>query len=108
MDPYGWGKALGMGLFVVAPRWTRMGQQQYESTPREHAEVMASVRDALRRVSIDSDRIFIAGLGGGGSAAWDIAASHPDQWAGMISVSGEPNQYLRHYTQNMSYVPTIS
>ncbi len=24
----------------------------------------------------------------------------------MISVSGEPNQYLRHYTQNMSYVPS--
>ncbi len=100
------GQGARHGFVVVAPRWTRMGQQQYESTPREHAEVMAAVRDAMRRVSIDSDRIFIAGLGGGGSAAWDIAASHPDQWAGMISVSGEPNQYLRHYTQNMSYVPS--
>lgn len=100
------GQGARHGFVVVAPRWTRLGQQQYESTPREHAEVLSAVRDAMRRVSIDSDRVFIAGLGGGGSAAWDIAASHPDQWAGMISVSGEPNQYLRHYTQNMSYVPS--
>ncbi len=100
------GQGARHGFVVVAPRWTRRGQQSYESTPREHAEVLAAVRDAMRRVSIDSDQVFLTGLGAGGSAAWDIAASHPDLWAGMISISGEPNQYLRHYTQNASYFPT--
>jgi len=93
------------GFVVVAPRWTRDGQRTYESTPREHNEVLSAVRDAMRRVSIDSDRVFLCGLGAGGTAAWDIAVSHPDVWAGMISVSGEPNNYMRHYRSNASYLP---
>lgn len=99
------GQGARHGFVVVAPRWMREGQRGYESTPREHAEVLAAVRDAMRRVSIDADRVFMTGLGSGGSAAWDIAISHPDMWAGMISISGEPNNYMRHYGPNASYVP---
>lgn len=99
------GQATRHGFVVIAPKWTRSGQRDYESTPREHAEVLAAMRDAMRRVSIDSDRVFLTGLGSGASAAWDIAVAHPDLWAGMISVSGEPNHYLRHYSDNAKYVP---
>ena len=99
------GQGARHGFVVVAPKWTRPGQSGYESTPREHAEVLSAVRDAMRRVSIDSDRVFLTGLGAGGSAAWDIAVSHPDLWAGMISISGEPGNYLRHYSENASYIP---
>ncbi len=99
------GQGARHGFVVVAPKWTRDHQRGYESTPREHAEVLAAVRDAMRRVSIDSDRVFLTGLGDGGSAAWDIAISHPDLWAGMISVSGEPGNYVRHYGDNAAYLP---
>ncbi len=34
METSGWAKVHDM-VCCVAPRWTRMGQQQYESTPRE-------------------------------------------------------------------------
>src|SRR5690606_5976775 len=93
------------GFVVVAPAWTRQGQRQYESTPREHAEILAALRDAMRRVSIDADRVFLTGLGDGGTAAWDIALSHPDLWAGMINVGGEPSNYVRFYSTNGAYVP---
>ncbi|MGV3486452.1 MAG: alpha/beta hydrolase [Planctomycetaceae bacterium] len=99
------GQASRHGFVVIAPKWTRSGQRDYESTPREHAEVLAALRDAMRRVSIDSDRVFLTGIGSGGSAAWDIAVAHPDLWAGMVSISGEPNNYLRHYGDNAAYVP---
>ncbi|HBJ35075.1 MAG TPA: alpha/beta hydrolase [Planctomycetaceae bacterium] len=95
------------GFVVVAPVWTRPGQRGYESTPREHAEVLAALRDAMRRVSIDADRIFIAGLADGGAAAWDIALSHPEYWAGMINIGGEPTNYIRFYAENAVHVPMM-
>ena len=39
--------------------------------------------DAMRRCSIDSDRVFIAGHGEGVTVAWDIALAHPDLWGGL-------------------------
>lgn len=99
------GQATRHGFVVVAPAWTRPGQRHYESTPREHAEVLAALRDAMRRVSIDADRVFLTGLGDGGSAAWDIALSHPDLWAGMINISGDPSPYVRFYSSNATYLP---
>lgn len=100
------GHAVQNGFIVVAPRWTRGGQQDYEYTMREHDAVLRSVRGAMRRFSIDSDRVFIGGHGAGGTAAWDIALSHPDIWAGMIAISAEPRKTIHHYNANAVYVPT--
>ncbi len=99
------GQAARHGFVVVAPEWTRPGQRAYESTPREHAEVLAALRDAMRRVSIDADRIFLTGINDGGAAAWDIALSHPDLWAGMINIGGEPSNYVRFYSGKSPHVP---
>lgn len=101
------GQGARHGFVVVAPLWTRPNQRGYESTPREHAEVLAALRDAMRRVSIDADRIFLAGLADGGSAAWDIALSHPEYWAGMINIGGEPTNYVRFYAENAIHVPMM-
>ncbi|WP_044303906.1 dienelactone hydrolase family protein, partial [Rhodopirellula sallentina] len=99
------GRAAQNGFIVVAPRWTRGGQQTYEYTMREHDAVLRSLRSAMRRFSIDSDRVFIGGHGAGGAAAWDIALSHPDVWSGMIAISAEPRKTLHHYDSNAVYVP---
>ncbi len=88
------GQATRHGYIVVAPRWTRQGQRVYEYTPREHQRVLVSLRDAMRRASIDADRVFLVGHGEGATAAWDIAVSHPDIWAGMISISAEPRKTI--------------
>ncbi len=82
------GHASRHGFIVVAPVWSRPTQRTYEYTPQEHERVLAALRDAMRRASIDSDRVFITGHGEGATAAWDIGLAHPDLWAGMISISG--------------------
>lgn len=99
------GHATRNGYIVVAPAWTRPGQRGYEYTPREHQRVLASVRDAMRRSSIDADRVFLVGHADGGTAAWDIAVSHPDHWAGMISINAEPDKTIRFYEKSARYVP---
>jgi len=99
------GHASRSGFIVVAPEWSRVGQVLYEYTPQEHQRVLRSLRHAMRRCSIDSDRVFIAGHGEGATAAWDIGLAHPDLWAGMISVSGYPSKTVPHYEPNSRYLP---
>ncbi len=99
------GQGARHGYIVVAPAWSRDNQPSYEFTPREHERVLVALRDAMRRASIDADRVFIAGHGDGGTAAWDIAISHPDMWAGMIPISGEPDKTIAHYKTNAEHVP---
>lgn len=101
------GHASRYGFIVVAPVWSRPTQRAYEYTPREHQRVLVCLRDAMRRTSIDADRVFLTGHGEGGTAAWDIALAHPDLWAGMISLSGAPSvdRVVPHYEPNSRFVP---
>jgi len=99
------GHASRHGYIVIAPLWTRGPQTGYEYTQREHQRVLTSLRDAMRRASIDSDRVFITGHGAGATAAWDLAVSHPDLWAGLIAISANPDKTIRHYFPNARYVP---
>lgn len=105
------GQATRQGYVVVSPRWSTAEQTVYNYTSVEHARVMASVRDAMRRVSIDSDRVYLSGHGysaaasDGASAAWDIGLAHPDIWAGIMVIGGEAEKYIQHYSPNGKYVP---
>ena len=99
------GHAARSGFIVVAPIWSREGQVLYEYTPLEHQRVLRALRDAMRRCSIDSDRVFIAGHGEGATAAWDIALAHPDLWGGLVAISGTPSKTVPHYEPNSRHVP---
>ncbi|QDS96279.1 hypothetical protein FF011L_50870 [Roseimaritima multifibrata] len=99
------GQASRQGYVVIAPLWTRPGQRVYEYTEREHHRVMTCLRDAMRRVSIDADRVFLSGHGDGGTAAWDIGIAHPDVWAGVIPISADPSKYIIHYEDNATDLP---
>lgn len=94
------GHAARNGFIVLAVRWSRPEQRQFEYTAVEHHRVLASLRHAMRRVSIDADRVFLTGHGEGATAAWDIALSHPDLWAGLIAVSAKPEKTVLHYERN--------
>lgn len=99
------GQAARQGYVVIAPQWTRLGQTAYEYTPREHHRVLASLRDAMRRISIDSDRVYLSGHREGASGAWDIALAHPDLWAGLVAIGADAAKYVLHYGPNGKYVP---
>ena len=111
-----YGQATRHGYIVLAPRWSREHQQEYEFSRREHASVLLPLRDACKRFSIDVDRVFLTGHSMGGTAAWDIGLSHPDLWAGVMPIVATPPKYntqdkyitykyISQYWENGKYVP---
>ena len=99
------GQATRHGYIVLAVEWLRPHQRSYSYSAREHYAVLASLRDAQRRFSIDTDRVFLSGHSIGGDAAWDLALAHPDLWAGVIPVVPVADRYCALYWQNATYVP---
>jgi len=99
------GQAARRGFIVLAPQWRKTYQRAYEFSPREHAAVLFSLRDACRRLSIDTDRIFLSGHSIGGDAVWDIALAHPDLWAGVIPIVANSGKYVNRYTDNGRSLP---
>jgi len=99
------GQATRYGYIVIAPEWTAEHQKRYGYSAREHAAVLNSLRDACRRFSIDTDRVYLSGHSMGGDAAWDIGLAHPDLWAGVIPIVAQSDRYCTHYWENARYVP---
>ncbi len=102
------GQAMRHGYITIAVDWQKPQQYYYEYSLREHEAVLACLRDAMRRFSIDTDRVFLSGHGIGGDAAWDLAQAHPDMWAGVIpfvAKHDEVKRYVRFYGDNAEYVP---
>lgn len=99
------GQASRYGYIVIAPEWTTEHQAQYQYSAREHAAVLNTLRDACRRFSIDTDRVFLSGHSIGGDAAWDLGLSHPDLWAGVIPIVAQADRYCALYWRNAELVP---
>jgi acetyl esterase/lipase len=99
-------EAARRGYIVVAPEYSVPGQPTgYHYTTGEHAAAILSLRDARKRFSIDSDRVFVAGQLGGGQMALDVGLAHPDQFAGAVSINGEPGKYVWAYKKQVDKVP---
>jgi pimeloyl-ACP methyl ester carboxylesterase len=99
------GQATRHGYIVIAPAWGEPHQARYEFSLREHVAVLNALRDACRRFSIDTDRVFLSGHSMGGTAAWDIALAHPDLFAGLIPIACKCEKYIDLYWENASYLP---
>lgn len=99
------GQATRRGYIVLSVEWARPDQLRYEYTAEEHAAVLVSLRAALRRVSIDSDRVFLTGHGAGADLAWDLSLAHPDHWAGCLPFLGVADRYCGFYWKNAEHVP---
>lgn len=99
------GQATREGYIVLSPVWTIPHQRKYEYTPREHAAVLNSLRDACKRFAIDTDRVFLSGHSMGGDAAWDIGLAHPDLWAGVIPFVATADKYIKFYWENGRRLP---
>jgi predicted esterase len=88
------------GYITIAVDWQTPHQFRYEYSLREHQTVLGVVRDAMRRFSIDTDRIFLTGHDIGGDAAWDIGLAHPDLWAGVVPYLAVSRRYVPRYRDN--------
>jgi pimeloyl-ACP methyl ester carboxylesterase len=67
--------------------------------------VLYTLRDLRRRFNIDSDRVFLFGLGEGGNMAMDVGLSHPDHFAGVIPMGCNPEYFIHNYWRNGQYLP---
>ena len=96
-----YGNASRNGTIVVAVDWRKPGQRRIEYSVREHLIVMKALREAMRRFSVDTDRVFLQGHGIGADVAYDVGISHPEHWAGIIGVSATGIQkYPLIYAEN--------
>ena len=99
------GQATRHGTIVIAPAWSSPKQTTYGYGAAEHAAVLASLREACRRFSIDTDRVFLSGHSMGADAAWDLALAHPDLWAGLVLIAPTSDRYISHYWENGRDLP---
>ncbi|HVC99298.1 MAG TPA: alpha/beta hydrolase-fold protein, partial [Pirellulales bacterium] len=94
------GQATRHGYIVVAPAWAKKEQTGYKYSAAEHAAVLNTLRDACRRFSIDTDRVFLSGHSMGGDAAWDIGLAHPDLWAGVVPIAARADKFVTRLWEN--------
>ncbi len=99
-------EAARRGYIVIAPEYNVPGQgKAYHFSTGEHAAAELSLRDARKRYSIDSDRVFLAGQLEGGNMALDFGLGHPDLFAGVVCVSGFPFKYAYAYKKQIEDLP---
>jgi pimeloyl-ACP methyl ester carboxylesterase len=98
------GQGTRHGYITIAVDWREPHQTSYEYSAREHHAVLGALRDACRRFAIDTDRVYLAGHGLGGDAAWDIALAHPDLWAGVLPIVAVADRYCGRYAKNADYL----
>jgi pimeloyl-ACP methyl ester carboxylesterase len=99
-------EAARRGYILIAPEYSVPGQpSEYRYTASEHAAVELALRDARKRYAIDSDRVFAVGQLTGANMAWDYSLAHPDQFAGVVVISGLPAKYVPRYLPHHKRLP---
>ena len=94
------------GYIVAAPVWANQFSEGYDHSGKEHPQVKAVLQDLLRRFQIDPDKVFLFGFGEGATFAFDMGASHPDLFAGVVAMGGMPKAELyMHYWRNTQKLP---
>ena len=101
-----WAKyAADNGYILACPQWHKGLREEYGYSVDEHDSVLDTLRDLRRRYQIDSDRVFLFGMGEGGKMAFDVGLSHPDCFAGVLPMSAAPTKFARAYWRNAQYLP---
>jgi hypothetical protein len=94
------------GYILVAPEWQRSGLGQgYNFTVEEQRAVIDVLRELRHHFQVDSDRVFVSGLGEGANMAFDVGLSHPDLFAGVLPVGGRPRYFAVKYWPNAVNLP---
>ncbi|MFO0938190.1 MAG: hypothetical protein U0798_16925 [Gemmataceae bacterium] len=99
------------GYIVVCPSWAhKMGKSGlYDFSGDAHSVVIDTLRDAIRHVNVDSDRVMLFGLADGASFALDMAAGHPDLFAAVAPFGAYPRlDVFMDYWSNLQKVPVYA
>jgi pimeloyl-ACP methyl ester carboxylesterase len=99
-------EAMRRGYVVVAPEWGPGFGGPYRYEEEERQRILDVIRDVKLRYHIDDDRVFLAGHGGGGEAAWDVGLTHPDLFAAVVPIGADPRKdFLIRYWPNAIHLP---
>lgn len=90
------------GYILAAPL---LGKGAYGYTAREKNIAVETLRDLRQVFNVDPDRVFLFGWESGADMAYDVGLSHPDQFAGVIPMNGNPKFFPTAYWSNGQYVP---
>jgi predicted esterase len=93
------------GYILAAPSWPQGAGAGYGFTSAEHDTVLDTMTDLRKRFNVDTDRVFLTGMGQGGTMAFDVGLSHPDLFAGVLPMCGCPMFFCREYAANAQYLP---
>jgi len=99
------GRASRLGWIVVSPEYEDNEDPRYTYSAVSHQIILETIRDVRKRFSIDSNRVFLAGHGKGGEAAWDVGLAHPDVFAGVIPISAAIPETAIFTRGNGKYCP---
>lgn len=64
--------------------------------PQHRDAVLALLDHLIAREGVDPSRVLLAGFSLGAAGAWDLAAHHPERFAGLVAVSGRLPPGLDH------------
>jgi pimeloyl-ACP methyl ester carboxylesterase len=93
------------GYVLLAPEWQNSAQDRYTYSEAEHLSVLNALRDLRRRFNTDEDRVFLFGLGEGGTMAFDVGLGHPDLFAGVLPMGAAPQYHAELCWRNGQYLP---
>lgn len=93
------------GTIIVIPQLSTDGSIAYGASAAEHTRFLGFLRRLKLGLRIDDDRVFVAGHGIGGETAMDLATSHPDLFAGVVSICSLGRRHLQWTVWNAIDVP---
>ena len=101
-----WGTLARLNGFVlVVPELYSTEAATYEGSAGQHQRFLGMMTRLKQSIHVDDRRVFVAGHGIGGEAAVDMATSHPDLFAGVISVASPGRRQFQWTAQNDVRLP---
>ncbi|MEY4612217.1 MAG: hypothetical protein RL179_190 [Planctomycetota bacterium] len=91
--------------FVLLGYYWQIGGVGYGFSDKEHFAILDILREVRLNSPVDPDKVFLFGYEQGGTVAFDIGLSHPDQFAGVIPMSTSPELFIEKYWRNGQFLP---
>lgn len=92
------------GFVLLGYHW-QIGGVGYGFSDKEHFAILDILREVRLNSPVDPDKVFLFGYEQGGTVAFDIGLSHPDQFAGVIPMSTSPELFIEKYWRNGQFLP---
>ena len=96
------GHASRNGVIVASVEWAKPGQTTCQYSAREHTTILQAMRGCFRRFQIDTDKVFLHGIGVGGNLVYDVGLAHPEHFAALIPVGGKIERYAKVHAFNQN------